>query len=71
MPKRSAVIDYGKCDPSECSPRDGVCRAAAACTRGILIQEAPHEPPFVFPPALCQGCADCSEACPRYAIRVS
>ncbi len=70
MPKRTATIQYPQCDPRQCSPQDGVCPAVAVCRRGILIQETPFEPPFVFPPGLCQGCGDCREACPRDAIRI-
>lgn len=70
MPKRTAIIDYEICAPGECAPEDGICRAVAVCTRGILVQEEPGESPFVFPPDLCQGCSDCSRECPLAAIQV-
>ena len=70
MPKRTAIVNYDRCRPDECAPDDGVCPALKACTRNILTQEAPYEAPFVFPPDMCQGCSDCTRACPLNAIRV-
>jgi translation initiation factor RLI1 len=70
MPKRTAVIDYEICNPARCAPDDGICPAVAVCSRGILVQEEPGDPPFVFPPDLCQGCSDCSRKCPLNAIRL-
>ena len=70
MAKPTAIINYDRCKPEECSPDDGICPALAACTRGILTQEAPYEEPFVFPPNMCQGCGDCVDVCPLDAIRM-
>jgi translation initiation factor RLI1 len=70
MPKTTAVIDYDRCKPERCDPGAGLCLAVAACTRGILTQEAAYDQPFVFPPDMCQGCRDCSRACPLDAIRM-
>jgi translation initiation factor RLI1 len=62
-----ALVDYGCCDPGKCE--DGVCTAALACPRRLLVQEAPHEPPMAHP-SLCRGCGDCVRSCPLGAIRV-
>ena len=70
MAKRTALIDYEKCAPEQCSPETGICPAVAVCTRGILTQEAAFEEPEIFPPSMCQGCSACLRACPLGAIRL-
>jgi translation initiation factor RLI1 len=68
MPSKMALVDYNKCRPSECD--SGRCTAALACTRRLLRQEAPYEPPMPDP-SLCRGCGDCVRACTRKAIVIS
>ncbi len=71
MPKRRAIIDYDKCVPDKCAPDDGICLAAAACTHSIMEQEERHESPMIFRADMCQGCSDCSQACPFDAITIA
>jgi translation initiation factor RLI1 len=71
MPKRRAVIDYDKCLPDKCAPNDGICLAARACTHHIMEQEEPYESPMIMHADMCQGCSDCSDACPLDAIRLA
>lgn len=67
MMGKLALVDYGKCDPGRCE--GGVCTAALACPRKLLIQEAPDEAPMADP-SLCRGCGDCARSCPLRAIEV-
>lgn len=67
MPSKVALIVYDKCRPAECD--SGVCKAAAACTRKLLKQETPYEPPMPHP-SLCRACGDCVRACPAEAVRI-
>ena len=63
-----AAIDYSKCNPRECNPENGLCRAIPACEHKVLKQlDDAFEPPMVFQ-HLCMGCWDCVEACPLGAI---
>ncbi len=71
MPKRRAIIDYDKCVPDKCAPNDGICVAVRACSKKIMEQEEPYEPPMIFHADICQGCGDCSQACPLSAIRIA
>lgn len=68
MPSKMAMIDFNKCRPELCE--DGICKAALACERKLLTQEAPYEIPMTDP-FLCRGCADCVRACPEKAILIS
>ncbi|MBN1370035.1 MAG: 4Fe-4S binding protein [Dehalococcoidaceae bacterium] len=68
MPAKTAIIDFNRCRPDECS--DGVCPAALACRRKILVQEKPGEIPMVNP-AICRSCSDCVRACPLNAIKIT
>ena len=67
MPGKMALVDFNKCRPEECD--NGVCAAALACTRKLLVQEAPYEAPMPNP-ALCRACGDCVRACPAKAIQI-
>lgn len=67
MPKKMAVLDYGKCHPEECE--DGICLAGLACPYKVLRQATPYEMPDPNP-ALCIGCGTCAQACPCKAIRM-
>lgn len=63
-----AKVNYERCAPEKCSPGEGVCAAAKACTHKVLKQiDGPNEPPVIFHD-LCQGCWDCLEVCPLDAI---
>ena len=68
MPSKMAIIDFNKCNPKDCE--DGICKAAVACERKLMVQEAPYEIPMTDP-FLCKGCADCARACPAKAIVIS
>lgn len=68
MPRKTALVDFNKCQPEAC--RGGVCLAAAACPRKLLIQESAASAPMTNP-ALCRGCGDCVRACPLKAIAIT
>jgi len=67
MPGKRALVDYNKCRPGECD--HGLCAAVQACTHRTLQQEVPYERPMLDPFA-CQGCGDCTRACPLKAIQI-
>jgi len=67
MLSRIALVDFEKCDPQQCE--QGICLAAKACQRKLLVQEAPGEIP-ISSTTLCRACADCVQACPRGAIKI-
>ncbi|MFW5958036.1 MAG: 4Fe-4S binding protein [Desulfosalsimonas sp.] len=71
QPKKSfAIVDYEKCNPSECNPETGVCAAVPACEHKVIKQlDGAFEPPMIFHD-LCMGCWECMEACPLDAIQV-
>ena len=68
MPKKTAAVDYAKCDPQACD--SGVCLAALECEYGHLVQYEHYEEPEVNPAKWCHGCAKCVQACPRQAIKL-
>jgi heterodisulfide reductase subunit A-like polyferredoxin len=65
MPKKTALVDFGKCHPEKCP--QGICQAALVCKYKLLIQEKPYEIPMADP-FICKGCGDCVRACPEKAI---
>jgi len=65
---KAALVDYNRCQPGNCV--NGVCVAAAACTRKLLRQEIPYERPMPDP-FLCLGCADCVRACLLNAVKIT
>ena len=66
--KSFAMVDYDKCNPSQCNPETGKCPAVSACTHKVLTQiDGAFEPPVVFQD-MCMGCWDCIETCPLEAI---
>ena len=67
MPGKMAIVDFNKCCPGQCD--SGVCAAALACTRQLLVQDVPYEAPMTNP-ALCRACGDCVRACPLKAIQI-
>ena len=67
MPKKTVVVDYKICDPEKCE--DGICKAALACEKKLLTQEAPYEMPDAKA-AMCMSCAICVQACPQKAVKV-
>ena len=68
MSDKMAIIDFNKYKPGECDK--GVCLAAQACERKLLIQERAYETPMPNP-SLCRACGDCLRSCPLGAIRIS
>ena len=67
MPRKTALVDFKKCDPKKCS--QGICSAALACPRKLLKQDAAYEIPMPDP-SVCRGCGDCARACPLKAVTV-
>jgi translation initiation factor RLI1 len=67
MPSKVALVIYDKCRPELCP--GGVCQAAAACRKRVLVQEKVGEPP-VPSPSVCASCSDCVRACPAGAINI-
>ncbi|MHC4598678.1 MAG: 4Fe-4S binding protein [Planctomycetota bacterium] len=65
------ILQFDRCDPRACDPREGRCRAVKACLKMLLVQEEPFEPPFHASRELCRGCEECVIACPRGAIQKS
>jgi translation initiation factor RLI1 len=68
MPSKMATVDFNKCRPAECN--QGICLAAQACERKLLVQESIDEPPMSNP-SLCRACGDCMRSCPLGAIKVA
>ncbi len=68
MPKPKVFVQYSLCKPKQCSPEQGICAAAKACTRSILEQEEQCESPVLFFQDMCLGCGDCIRFCPLNAI---
>lgn len=70
QPKKAfSVVDYERCNPKDCAPDDGRCKASEACTHKVMKQiDGPFEPPVVFQD-LCMGCWDCIAACPIKAVK--
>jgi translation initiation factor RLI1 len=67
MPGKMALVNYSKCQPTACDK--GICTAAEACPRKLLVQESPYEAPMPNP-SLCRACGDCVRACPAKAIQI-
>lgn len=65
-----AEVNYEKCDPKKCNPKDGICVAAQACTHDILEQEEQFEIPMHLSREMCVGCGDCVNICPLNAIKI-
>jgi Fe-S-cluster-containing hydrogenase component 2 len=67
MAGKRVLVDYRRCDPARCE--GGVCPAALACTKKLLYQESPGDPPMTDP-STCKGCMDCVRVCPWGAIKL-
>jgi translation initiation factor RLI1 len=67
MAGKLALVDYRKCDPTQCA--GGVCTAALACPRKVMRQEDPYEAPM-SPSAPCTGCAECVLHCSLHAVEL-
>jgi Fe-S-cluster-containing hydrogenase component 2 len=70
-PKKDfALVNYNACNPAGCSPGDGICVSAKACTHRVIKQiDGPFEPPIVFQD-MCMGCWDCIDTCPLEAVQM-
>ena len=68
--RKNTEIDFNLCNPEKCN-KGGVCVAARACTRKLLEQEEPYEPPVLLSSTMCSGCAKCVRECPLGAIRIT
>jgi translation initiation factor RLI1 len=64
------TIDFEKCDPMVCDPQNGLCHAALACKRKLLVQEEPWESPMLLSIKMCVGCGTCVPACPLAAVEI-
>ena len=67
MPMKMVMVDFNKCNPKVCG--NGVCLAALACERKILVQEKKYEIPIANP-SICRACGDCVRVCRLGAIRI-
>ena len=65
-----ATINFDKCEPSRCDSGSGVCEAARACKRKLLVQEEAGEAPLLLSEKMCVGCGTCVPACPLGAIQI-
>ncbi len=65
--EKNIRVDFALCHPSLCG-ESGVCRASLACTRKLLLQEEPGEPPMLMSMKLCSACGKCIAVCPLNAI---
>ncbi len=69
--RKYTEVDFNLCNPDECNGTDGVCIATKACTRKLLEQEDPYEPPVLLSSTMCSGCAQCVRECPLGALRIT
>jgi translation initiation factor RLI1 len=69
--RKNTRIDFDLCNPERCGGATGICIAAQACTRKLLEQEDPFEPPVLLSSSMCSGCAKCVRECPLGAISIS
>ena len=65
-----ANIDFEKCDPLVCDPKNGICAAARSCTHKVLEQEEAGDSPMLLSMKLCVGCGICVPACACTAIEI-
>ncbi|MBT4483681.1 MAG: 4Fe-4S binding protein [Candidatus Latescibacteria bacterium] len=70
MPKLIALIQFEKCNPETCNPKEGKCISIKACKKSIISQEMDYDIPMVFPIEICLGCGDCVKECPLGAIQI-
>jgi translation initiation factor RLI1 len=68
---KSTQIDFNRCDPTACDGGSGLCQAVQACSRKLLEQEDPFDPPLLLSARLCRGCGACVSACPLGAIGIT
>ncbi|MBN1625440.1 MAG: hypothetical protein JW944_02860 [Deltaproteobacteria bacterium] len=62
-------MSYDICDPKKCSPGEGICASASACTHKVMKQiDGKFQPPIVFQD-MCMGYRDCIDACPLNAVQ--
>jgi len=64
------TIDFEKCNPLACDSQNGLCQAARACKRKLLVQEEPWESPMLLSIKMCVGCGTCVTACPLGALEI-
>ena len=63
-------VDFERCKPFTCDPINGICSAAEACPKDLLIQEEPGEFPMLLSQVSCVGCGTCVATCPLHAIDI-
>jgi Fe-S-cluster-containing hydrogenase component 2 len=68
MNKKCVKINFTLCKPHDCE--NGMCVAVEACTKQLLEQEEPFEPPMLLT-LMCSGCGNCVRACPRDALEIT
>lgn len=68
MNKKCVKINFTLCKPQDCE--NGVCVAVDACTKHLLEQEEPFEPPMLLA-LMCSGCGNCVRVCPRDALEIT
>jgi translation initiation factor RLI1 len=61
-------VNFYKCEPKKCDPKNGQCAAVKVCKHEILEQDEPFETPMHAARDLCVGCLDCVKACSLKAI---
>jgi ferredoxin len=69
--RKFTEVDFSLCNPEECNGAKGICVALEVCSKNLLEQEDPFEPPILLSSTMCSGCGQCVKVCPRGAFRIS
>ena len=68
MARKTALLDYRLCHPSECDG-GGICRLVEICASRLIKQEESGLPPMTEPYS-CRACGECVQACPLDSIKI-